>query len=300
MVFDSLTDLLKIVNPEADVQIDQNGIKVEDTPKPKKRRADSNKTVLFVPELEGGRYLKKVECWFGPPSSGKSTRAENLAKGLKEQGLIEDYAKINCHEDMSVINTLKTTKTTESGNWVFSLNRIFNMLTDSLQKPYLIILDEANLMNMTVAKGFQPLLDDTEGEFDFEDKTYQKNPNVFFILTINHDDLGINPLPQAILSRAYLVEFEEQEISTLSKWSGIPERIIKIMGNVREMFAHLGNLPDFHKDVRQLKYLYGLNGQQFKHYITSILSFHNIQWKEAVAISPEFQNLIDEFDKIKW
>ncbi len=318
----ALSNLIKVVNPNATVQTNTNQSTIQAPPPvstqaPKKVYRSKPTAPLqsknvscempigleltwFCPELDGGRFLKKVELWFGNPSTGKTTKAKLLAQRLKDDGIIDDFIVINCHEEMTVMSMLKTTKTDENGNWVFEFNKIFNALTDALKKKYLIIYDEFNTLPMSVDKSLQPLLDDTEGEFDFEDKTYEKNPNVQFILTLNHNDIGTTPIPEAIKSRAFPVEFEDLDLQEVSKRSGVPYKIIELMGRIREMFTHLGEVPEFHKDVRQLKNIVGLTKEQFKKYITSILSFHHIEWKEAVAISPEFQNMLDEFEKVRW
>jgi hypothetical protein len=55
----------------------------------------------------------------------------------------------------------------------------------------------------------------------------------------------------------------------------------------------------FHKSVRQYKYLHSLSKEQFKDYLISQLELAGIEWQEVIAISPEFNNVIEEFDKVK-
>jgi len=254
--------------------------------------------LIFCKEID--RNLRKLELWFGNPSTGKTTLAKAIAERLKQEKIIEDVITINCHEELTVMSTLKTTKTDDEGKWIFTYNKIFNAITDLLKKRYIIIFEEANTMSMSVMKSFQPIMDDTCGEFDFEEKTYLKNPNVSFILTFNHNDIGTTPLPEAIKSRGFPFEFEDLNIKEISKRSGVPERIIELMGRIREMFSHLADIPNFHKDVRQLKNLAGLSKNQFQKYITSQLSLHHVEWKEVIALSPEFNNLLNEYEKLKW
>lgn len=253
---------------------------------------------LFMEDF--GRDLKRAELWFGNPATGKTFAARRIADAFKEKGFIEDYVVVNCHEEMTVMSILKTTKTDEAGNWKFLLNRTFNVITDNLQKPYIVIFDEFNLLSMSVMKALQPILDDTEGSFEFEDKRYQKNPNVFFIMTMNHKDIGTSTIPDAVLDRTFPKFFKDLTTDLLAERSGVPQKFIELMEKIHRMFAHLGNLPEFHKSVRKLKNIIGLNKEQFKDYIISELELANIEWADVVRISPEFENFIDEFEKIKF
>ncbi len=305
----ALSNFLKPSGVTTNVQAQQRVVKqvvVEEegqvaAPKPKvvkTKKQASNTPTLFVSELN--RELKRAELWFGEPGSGKTTLAMNTCDYLMQQGLIEDYTKIICHEDLNLMSLLKTTKTDENGLWKFLPNKVFNMLTDEMQKRYVIILDEFNTLQMSVMKAMQPILDDTVGKFDFEDKVYDKNPNLFFILTMNHRDLGISELPIAIKDRLYPRLFRELTIVELSKRSGMPRHLIELLTKTRQMFEHLGDLPEFHKSVRQLKELYGASGEEVAYYMKSQLALAQIEYEEAIAMSPEFQNLCDEFDKIEW
>lgn len=267
------------------------------TQKEKPKPASDSKN-LFVQEL--GRELRKAELWLSNPGVGKTTLAKNVSEKFLENGQIEDYAIVNCHEELTVMSILKTTRTDEHGNWKFLLNKVFNMLTDATQAPYIVVFDEYNTLPMSVQKSLQPIIDDTEGKFDFEDKEYTKNPNVTFILTMNHRDLGTNMLPDAILDRTFKVFFEDLTNEQLAQRSGVPEHIIETIGKVRKMFEHLADLPEFHKSVRRLKDIKGLTGEQFKNYITSELELAGVEWQQVTKISPEFEALIEEFDKIDW
>jgi DNA polymerase III delta prime subunit len=246
------------------------------------------------------RPLRKFELWFGNPSTGKTTAARNISQELVDNNVIKDFAVIQCHEEMTVMSMLKTTKTDESGAWIFILNKVFKFLTDELREKYVVIFDEINTLPMSVLKALQPLLDDTSGSFDFEDKTYIKNPNVFFIATMNHKDIGTSMLPEAIVSRAFPKFFADLTPKDLETRSKVPASFINILRSIHGMFSHLGNLHPFYNDVRQLKNLAGLTAEQFKEYITSHLELSNIDWQNAVAISPEFDNLIQQYTTIKW
>lgn len=283
-------------------QVEQTQVKAQvkkAAPKVAARKATTNVTqTLFVNELN--RPLKRAELWFGEPGSGKTTLAINTCDVLMQQGLIEDYTKIICHEDLNLMSLLKTTRTDEQGNWKFLPNKVFNMLTDEMQKRYIIILDEFNTLPMSVMKAMQPILDDTVGKFDFEDKVYDKNPNLFFILTMNHRDLGISELPIAIKDRLYPRLFQELSVKELSKRSGVPIHLIELLTKTRQMFEHLGDLPEFHKSVRQLKELYGADGDEVAFYMKSQLALAQIEYEEAIAMSPEFRNLCEEFERQDW
>ena len=274
--------------------VDEN-IKKEVEKPPIKNRDIENP--MFCQEITGGRVLRKVELWFGNPSTGKTTAAKSLAQRLKKENKIKDYVFVNCHEEMTVLSTLKTTKTDANGNWLFVFNKLFDVLTDPLQERYIVIFEEANTMPMSVWKSFQPLLDDTEGDFVFEENTYIKNPNVFFILTLNHSDIGTFAIPDAIKSRAFPLEFEDLDKKRLAEWAGVSIEFLNVLEKIRAMFADLGDLPEFHKDTRQLKNLKGLTREQFKKYFISQLSLHNIYWQEAIALMPEFEDALNKFEK---
>jgi MoxR-like ATPase len=246
------------------------------------------------------RPMRKAELFFGNPSTGKTTFAKRMAQSLVDAGAIKDFAVINGHEEMTVMSTLKTTTTDENGVWKFLVNKIFRMLTDELRERYIIIIDEINTLAMSVLKAFQPILDDTEGTFEFENKTYNKNPNVFFIATMNHKDVGTSPLPKAIKSRFFPVFFKDLDNVELSKRTNVPVAFLDLLKRVYDMFSPLGDVHEFFNDVRQLKNMAGLSREQFKDFITSHLELANIDWQAAVSISPEFDNILNEYSNIKW
>lgn len=252
---------------------------------------------LFVQDFS--RDLRKVELWFSNPGVGKSTMSRNLCNMWKTNDVIEDYVWVKCHEDMTVQSLFKTTMTDENGNWKFPFNRMFHALTDKMQKRYVIVFDEFNLLPMSVQKGLQNTLDDTIGDFDFEDKVYEKNPNVSFILNINHRDIGVNQLADAIKDRAFPVFFRDLDNDSLALRTQMPVKFLELLKRIYDMFANLGDLQPFHKSVRHLNMLHGLNKQQFKEYLISQLELAGIEWQEVTAISPEFQNALDEFDNVK-
>jgi len=246
------------------------------------------------------RHMRKAELFFGNPSTGKTTFAKRLAQTLIDAGGIKDFAVINGHEDMTVMSTLKTTTTDENGVWKFLVNKVFKMLTDELREKYLIIIDEINTLPMSVLKAFQPILDDTEGTFEFDNKTYSKNPNVFFIATMNHKDVGTSPLPKAIKSRFFPVFFKDLDNTELSKRTNVPVEFLDLLKRIYDMFSPMGDVHEFFNDVRQLKNMSGLTTEQFRDYITSHLELSGIEWQNAVAISPEFDNLVAQYSNIKW
>jgi hypothetical protein len=168
-----------------------------------------------------------------------------------------------------------------------------------MQKQYIVVFDEFNLLPMSVQKGLQPTLDDTEGVFEFEDKTYNTNPNVNFILNINHNDIGVNKLADAIRDRAFPVFFKDLDSATIAIRTQTPVKFIELLERIYNMFANLGDLPMFHKSVRQYKYLHSLSKEQFKEYLIAQLELAGIEWQEVSKISPEFNNIIEEFDNIK-
>ena len=247
---------------------------------------------------EMNRNLRKFELWFGNPSTGKTTYARKLAQSLKDAGQIDDYIVINSHEDLTVMSLFKTTKTDDNGAWKFLFNRFFQMLTDDAKRRYIIIIDEINTQPMSVLKAQQPILDDTEGTFDFEEKTYTKNPNVFFIATMNHRDVGTSTMPDAIKSRAFPVFFKDLSNEELEKRSSVPAKFIDILKRIHDMFKDLGQVHPFYNDVRQLKNMLGLSTQDFRNYIIAQLEFANVDYATVISISPEFDNLVKEYTNL--
>ena len=301
-----------VVQPQPQAQPTQPAT----TPKPRKPKAEAQAVQTATPTPPApivnafathpyvnafARPLRKAELFFGNPSTGKTTFAKRLAQHLLDTGAIDDYTVIHAHEEMTVMSMFKTTTTdNETGAWKFIQNKFFKMLTDELQKRYVVIIDEINTLIMSVLKAFQPIADDTEGTFEFEGQVYRKNPNVFFIATMNHKDVGTSPLPKAIKSRFFPVFFKDLDTTELSKRTQVPAQFLDLLKRVYDMFSPLGDVHEFFNDVRQLKNMVGLSREQFKDFITSHLELANIDWQAAVSVSPEFSNILDEYSNIKW
>jgi len=289
--------------PSVDVPIQD--VPVDETPKPIKVAKPTpstapNKFASYPFASDFQRNLRKFELWFGNPSTGKTTYAKRLAQQLVDDNNISDYTILNCHEDMTVMSLFKTTKTDDQGTWKFILNKAFQMLTDELQQRYVIIFDEINTLAMSVLKALQPILDDTEGMFEFEDKVYRKNPNVWFIATMNHKDLGTSTLPDAVKSRAFPKFFKDLSYDELAQRTLVPATFIDILKRIYDMFKDMGNLHPFYNDVRQLKNMVGLTPQAFREYVIAQLELAQIDYETVINVSPEFDNLINEFANIQW
>jgi hypothetical protein len=295
-----LSDLIKksttsVANQEVSTKkthVVKNNHVVEKAPVVPRQRFDN----LFVGDFN--RDLRKTELWFSNPGVGKTTMFRKICSEWKQNGKIQDYIVVNCHEDLNVQSLFKTT-TTEGSDWVFLFNNLFKAITDNMQKDYVIVFDEFNLLPMSVQKGLQPILDDTVGEFDFENNTYQKNPNLNFILTINHRDVGVNRLADAIMDRAFPVFFKDLPKETIAIRTKLPLTFIDLIERIYQMFANVGDLQPFHRSVRQLNYLHGLTKEQFKDYLISHLELAGIEWEQITRLSPEFDNALEEFKNIK-
>jgi nucleoside-triphosphatase THEP1 len=296
-----LTDLIrKASDTEALLVVDepQQVVETKVAPKvaPKSVRKTKEPQNLFVSDFN--RPLRKVEMWFSNPGVGKTTLFRKLGNSWLNNGTIDDFIVVNCHEDLNVQSLFKTT-TTQGSDFVFLFNNLFNAITDNMQKQYLIVFDEFNLLPMSVQKGLQPILDDTIGDFDFENNTFTKNPNINYIITLNHKDIGVNRIADAIIDRVYPVFFKDLSQENVAIRTQFPIDFIRLLERVYNMFAPYGDIDTFHKSVRQLNNLHGLSREQFKEYIISKLEFGGIEWEQVISLSPEFENILDEYENIQ-
>jgi hypothetical protein len=94
--------------------------------------------------------------------------------------------------------------------------------------------------------------------------------------------------------------FKDLDTTELEKRTQVPATFIDTLKRIHQMFAHLGKLHPFFNDVRQLKNINGLTQEQFKEFVIAHLELAQIQWQEAINLSPEFANLVSEFGKISW
>lgn len=162
--------------------------------------------------------LPRVSLFVGPPDSGKTYRAQEIAETCNIPHIL-----IMARDNLN-LETLLEDFTLIDGKPVMKESKAINFLSGT--EDCLIIIDEFNTLLTGVMKTFQPILDATSKTFLYKDKIYHKNLNCKFILTLNEKDKGISVLPDAILSRCFVKYFDKPTASVLSDWTGIPQDTI--------------------------------------------------------------------------
>jgi hypothetical protein len=190
--------------------------------------------------------LPRVLMFVGQPDTGKTYRAEEIAK---ECGV--DMLFKMCRDNLNLETLLEDFKLVD-GKPVFEESLAIKMMSDPEQRRYIITFDEFNTLLTGVMKTFQPIFDDTSTTFEYRGKVYQKNPNCKFIVTLNDKDKGISVVPDAILSRVELRWFEPTDTSTIAKWTTVD---INWINNLFNIYKVLGLTNIF--GTRQVKILKG-------------------------------------------
>lgn len=186
--------------------------------------------------------LYRCNIYVGKPDSGKTYKAEHL---FMDNNI--PYILIPARDNLN-LETLLEDFTLVDGKPVFKESSAIKMLSGTEKCG--IIIDEFNTLLTGVMKTMQPLLDNTSTQFEYKGKTYKKNPNCKFILTLNDKDKGISVMPDAILSRSKITYFEQPELNTLAQWSSLPEAVVK---DIYNLYKALGLLHLF--GVRQINVL---------------------------------------------
>lgn len=164
--------------------------------------------------------LPRVSLFVGPPDSGKTYRAQEIAESCNIPHIL-----IMARDNLN-LETLLEDFTLVDGKPVMKESKAIEFLSGTEQ--CLMIIDEFNTLLTGVMKTFQPLLDTTSKTFIYKDKVYQKNLNCKFILTLNEKDKGISVLPDAILSRCFVRYFDKPSVEVLSKWTEVPVGTINL------------------------------------------------------------------------
>lgn len=186
--------------------------------------------------------LPRVSMYIGQPDTGKTYKAFKVAESF---GVTPIF--IMCRDNLN-LETLLEDFVLIDGKPQYKESPAIKALTDPNKKEAIIIMDEFNTLLTGVTKTMQPLFDDTSKFFTYRGKQYEKNMNCKFFVTLNDKDKGISVLPNAILSRSHITYFPPVDVSTLSKWTNIPQPWITTLYNIYKL---LGLLDIF--GTRQIK-----------------------------------------------
>jgi hypothetical protein len=198
--------------------------------------------------------MPRVSMFVGQPDTGKTYRAEEIAK----QCGITPLFKM-CRDNLNLETLLEDFKLID-GKPVFDESLAIKYMTDN--DRHIIIFDEFNTLLTGVMKTMQPLFDDTSTTFEYRGKVYKKNMNCKFIVTLNDKDKGISVVPDAILSRVELTFFDPVTTNVISKWTSVP---IEWINNLFNIYKVLGITNIF--GTRQIKILSGKSIERIKNHL---------------------------------
>jgi hypothetical protein len=211
--------------------------------------------------------LPRVSMYIGQPDTGKTYKAEQIAKMCG----IEPLFKM-CRDNLNLETLLEDFKLVD-GKPVFEESLAIKMMSDG--QRHIIILDEFNTLLTGVMKTFQPIFDDTSTTFEYRGKIYKKNMNCKFIVTLNDKDKGISIVPDAILSRCTLTWFEPVNPATIASWTGVP---LTWIDQVYQIYKILGLLGVFGtRQIRMLRQIF--DPKEIKNHLYGLCMMKNIDSK---------------------
>lgn len=226
--------------------------------------------------------LPRVSMFFGPPDTGKTTAAINIAKDCGVKMLFK-----MCGEALN-LETLFSDFKLVDGKPAFLESLAIKFITG--MDRCMIVIDEFNTLLTGVMKTFQPIMDDTSTTFEYNGVIYTKNMNCKFIVTLNNKDKGISVMPDAIISRALLTPFEAATPSMISKWTGVD---LAWVTNLQSIYKALDVLNIF--GTRQVKMLYSkpTNMERIKKHLLGLCIIKNIDTKlfESLPVQALFNKL---------
>ena len=222
--------------------------------------------------------LPRCTIYVGQPDTGKTYKAQNIAKELGIPSLL-----IMARDNLN-LETLLEDFTLVDGKPVFQESLAIKMLSGT--ENGIIIIDEFNTLLTGVMKTLQPLLDTTSTTFEYKGKVYTKNPNCKFILTLNDKDKGISVIPDAILSRSKVQYFTTPDINTLAQWTGQSDTFVK---NVLTLYKTLNLLSIF--GTRQINIISNMtSAKEITDHLVGLCSLRGMETNIITAI--ETQRLI--------
>jgi len=234
-------------------------------------------------EIKQPRTISYFNLFIGKPQSGKTTEALAIGEQRHKDGAREPLLHICNYEES--LNSLFETVVNVDKQLVITKTKLFELLTDPQQRPGTIILDEINLMSTSTLKSLQPILDNTSKEFEFKNKVWIKNPNLVWIGTMNFNDVGISPLPNALLARATISFFDGSDITIVDpRYKGF-ERIF----NKLEL-DDLANITQF----RLLDA--ATEAERISHVISLLILVHGDDYKLTNDIIFDINNVFSKAD----
>lgn len=151
------------------------------------------------------RINNRLEIFFGPAGSGKSTRA------------IDEHPNaivVACSSSMNFQDLMEDFKL-EDGKGSLTKGAFLRALEED--RP--IVLDEAALLSYATLQGLQSLLDGKK-EFQYKGTIYPIGENFKVIMTLNLEtNDGLHPLPEALVDRAYNIEEVISTSELIAKYS---------------------------------------------------------------------------------
>jgi hypothetical protein len=224
--------------------------------------------------------LPRVSMFIGQPDTGKTYRAEQIAKDC---GITPIFKM--CRDSLNLETLLEDFKLID-GKPVFEESLAIKALSGTTEE--IIIFDEFNTLLTGVMKTMQPIFDDTSTTFEYRGKVYNKNMKCKFIVTLNDKDKGVSIVPDAILSRAKLTWFEPVNPATIAKWTGVPLQWINDLFQIYKACGLLGVFGT--RQVKMLKHMSSMT--EVKNHLYGLCMMKSIDAK--ILDTLQVQNLINK------